>query len=136
MAETESEVSRIDTLVKEGFRKLNTSSKQIHDALKLIARNAFYKALTPFKENYDNYRDDHALFRNLTHSPGLLIDKGAHVKAILHPTAHHHPARRKLIEELLDRISGSAPLLPDQSGRPIILELGKKEGIVLANENY
>ena len=133
ITETESEVSRIDTLVKEGFRKLNTSSKQIYDALKLIARNAFYNALSPFKEGYDNYRDDHALFRNLTHSPGLLIDKGTHVKAILHPTAHHHPARRKLIEELLEKISRSMPLLPDQTGRPIILELGEKEGIVLAN---
>ena len=134
MTATESKVSRIDTLIQGEFRKLNTSSKQIYDALKLIARNAFYNALSPFKENYDNYRDDHALFRNLTHAPGLLIDKGTHVKAILHPTAHHHPARRKLIEELLEQITHSALLLPDQTGRPITIELGAKEGIVLANK--
>ncbi len=132
MTETEREVSRIDTLIQGEFRKLNTSSKQIYDALKLIARNAFYNALSPFKENYDNYRDDHTLFRNLTHAPGLFIDKGTHIKAILHPTAHHHPARRKLIEELLEQITHSALLLPDQTGRPITLELGAKEGIVLA----
>ena len=29
------------------------------DVLKVIARNAYYKALAPFKQDYDNYRDDH-----------------------------------------------------------------------------
>ena len=132
MTETEREVSRIETLIQGEFRKLNTSSKQIYDALKLIARNAFYNALSPFKENYDNYRDDHVLFRNLTHAPGLLTQTGTELKATLHPTAPHPPARRKLIEELFERINQTGLILPDGSDRPILLELGKKEGIELA----
>ena len=117
------------------FRKLNTDSKKLYDALKLIARNAFYKALAPFKEAYDNYRDDHVIFRNLTRAPGLLTQTGREQKAILHPTAPHPPARRKLIEELLDQLNQIGLTLPDGSGHPIQLELGKKEGIELANQN-
>jgi len=132
MEETDHEASRLDTLIEGQYRKLNTDSKKLYDALKLIARNAFYKALAPFKEAYDNYRDDHVIFRNLTRAPGLLTQTGSEQKAILHPTAPHPPARRKLIEELLDQLNQIGLTLPDGSGHPIQLELGKKEGIELA----
>jgi hypothetical protein len=135
MEETDREASRLDTLIQNQYRKLNTDSKKLYDALKLIARNAFYQALVPFKESYDNYRDDHVLFRNLTRAPGLLTQTGSEQKAILYPTAPHPPARRKLIEELLHELNQTGLTLPDGSGRSIQLELGKKEGIELANQN-
>ena len=133
--EVDHQASRLDTLVQEQYRKLNTDSKKVYDALKLIARNAFYTALAPFKKSYDNYRDDHTLFRNLTHAPGLLTFNGIELKAILYPTAPHPPARRKLIEELFEEINQSGLLLPDGSGRRIQLQLGQKEGIELAIRN-
>jgi len=133
--ETDHEASRLETLIQDPYRKLNTDSKKRYDALKLIARNAFYKALAPFKAAYDNYRDDHVLFRNLTRSPGLLTFNGTERKATLYPTAPHPPARRKLIEELLDQPDQTGVILPDGSGRRIQLELGKKEGIELATQN-
>ena len=135
MKQTDREASRLDTLIQSQYRKLNTGSKKVYDALKLIARNAFYIELAPFKKSYDNYRDDHVIFRNLTHAPGLLTQTGTELKATLHPTAPHPPARRKLIEELFERINQTGMILPDGSGRLILLELGKKEGIELATQN-
>jgi hypothetical protein len=132
---TDREASRLDTLIEGRYRKLNTASKQVYDALKLIARNAFYQALAPFKDTYDNYRDDHVLFRNLTRAPGLLTATGTELTATLYPTAPHPPARRKLIEELLGHLNQTGVILPDGSGRQIQLELGKKEGIELATQN-
>jgi len=43
--------------------------------------------------------------------------------------------RRKIIEELLDQLNQGGLIPPDGSGRSIQLELGKKEGIELANQN-
>ena len=132
MKDTDREASRLDTLVLSQYRKLNTDSKKVYDALKLIARNAFYTELAPFKKSYDNYRDDHAIFRNLTRAPGLLSIIGNKLIATLHPTAAHPPARRKLIEELLEQINQSGLIFPDGSGRRIEVKLGRKEGIELA----
>ena len=134
MEETDREASRLDTLIHGQYRKLNTASKKVYDALKLIARNAFYRELAPFKKSYDNYRDDHVIFRNLTHAPGLLAFHSSDLAATLYPTAPHPPARRKLIEELFGKINQTGLILPDGSGRPIRLELGKKKGIELAIE--
>ncbi len=135
MKETQREASRLDTLIQGQYRKLNTGPKKVYDALKLIARNAFYIELAPFKETYDNYRDDHAIFRNLTQAPGLLAITGSELKATLYPTAPQPPSRRKLIEELFEQINRIGLILPDGSGRPILLELGTKEGIELATQN-
>lgn len=132
LAITEHEASRLTTLIAADYRKLDTSAKKVYDALKMIARNAFYNALAPFKHAYDNYRDDHTLFRNLTHAPGLLIENDSTVEAILYPTAHHPPARRKLIEELFAQLNQTGLTMPDGSGRKITLKLGATEGIVLA----
>jgi hypothetical protein len=54
--------------------RLDTSNKRLLDSLKLITRNAFYQALQPFKSAYNNYRDDHELFRNLTQADGVLSE--------------------------------------------------------------
>ena len=135
MKGTQREASRLDTLIQGQYRKLNTGPKKVYDALKLIARNAFYIELAPFKKSYDNYRDDHVLFRNLTQAPGLLATTGSELKATLYPTAPQPPARRKLIEKLFEQTNRTGLILPDGSGRPILLELGKKEGIELATQN-
>ena len=135
MKETDRETSRLDTLIQAQCRKLNTDSKKVYDALKLIARNAFYTELAPFKKAYDNYRDDHAIFRNLTRSPGLLTTTASQLIATLHPTAAHPPARRKLIEALFEKRNQTGLILPDGSRRRVQIELGKKEGIELAIQN-
>ena len=56
IGKTEKEVSRLTLLVAQNKVRLDSRNKRLMDVLKVIARNAFYKALAPFKQNYDNYR--------------------------------------------------------------------------------
>ena len=103
--------------------------------MKLIARNSFYKELQPFKEMYDNYRDDHVLFRNLTHANGIMISNDDMVEVQLFPTAHYTPSLRNIVESLLGKLNDKHMSIPDGSGREIHFRLGNKEGIELANVN-
>ncbi len=135
ISQTQKETSRLDTLIEKGYRRLDTNAKQVMDAIKLIARNAFYTLLIPFKQRYDNYRDDHTILRNLTHAHGLFIETESHLRIVLYPTAHYAPTLRTTIEELLHRINLTQPELPDGSSRKIIFELGSSQGIRLAIGN-
>lgn len=132
MEQTHKTVSRLEYLLDENYRRLDTSSKKLMDALKLIARNVFYESLQPFKKKYNNYRDDHALFRNLTHAHGTMILHAEEVEVYLFPTAHYPPALRKIVEELFDRINADNPRMPDGSHRRMSFHLGDKTGIKLA----
>ncbi len=132
ITETKKETSRLDSLIKGEYCKLNPSAKKVMDALKLIARNSFYRNLQPFKKNYNNYRDDHVIFRNLTHAHGLLIEKTGSVEVRLFPTMNYPPARRKIIEKLLEQINASDLVMPNGVAQEMSIELGEKMGIELA----
>ena len=58
MAQSEKEVSRLQTLIDQRYCQLDTRRKSLMDAVRIIARNIFYEALQVFREMYDNYRDD------------------------------------------------------------------------------
>ena len=132
MDETDKEMSRLDYLVDNDYVRLNTQNKQLMDALKLIARNAFYAALEPFKQSYDNYRDDHALFRNLTHADGVLVERGEQVEVLLNPTANHPPKAKRIVAEYLEQINAAGPSMPDGSGRRLRFGLAENADIQLA----
>ena len=70
-------------LIQQQMVRLDTRNKRLMDSLKLIARNAFYRALRPFKTAYNNYRDDHELFRNLTQADGVLVELRATSRSLL-----------------------------------------------------
>jgi hypothetical protein len=72
MAKSQKEVSRLAQLVAQNKVRLDSRNKRLMDVLKVIARNSFYKTLAPFKRDYDNYRDDHDHFRQLTRCGGVL----------------------------------------------------------------
>jgi len=133
IGQTQQEVSRLEHLIEENYQRLDVSSKKVMDALKLIARNAFYEALVPFKEKYNNYRDDHVIFRNLTHAHGVMIRSETQVEVQLFPTAHYPPALRRIIENLFEQINAQGLRMPDGSERLINFRLGEKAGIELAN---
>ena len=132
LAETEKEVSRLDTLIAQDYVRLDTRSKHLMDLLKPIARNAFYDTLEPFKTRYDNYRDDHTLFRNLTQAHGMLIEQGEHVHVLLHPTTNYAPHTERIVTTFLDELNATAPLMPDGSGRRLHFRLGQEAGVQLA----
>jgi hypothetical protein len=123
---TNKEGSKIDELIERGYKQLNTSNKKYMDCIKIIARNIFYKALEPFKEKYDNYRDDHVIFRNLTQAHGVVSFSRETVNVTIFPTAHLQPKVRKIVEEVFQQINSKETKLPDGSGRKVYLELGKK----------
>ena len=133
LGDTQKEVSRLETLIEENYRRLDVSNKRVMDALKLIARNVFYEKFQPFKEEYNNYRDDHVIFRNLTHAHGVMISGDTQVEVQLFPTAHYPPALRNIVEDLFECIHATGLRMPDGSNRPITFRLGKKAGIELAS---
>jgi transposase len=120
------EGSKIDELIERGYQQLNTSNKKYMDCIKIIARNIFYKALEPFKEKYDNYRDDHVIFRNLTQAHGVVSFSRGTVNVTIFPTAHLQPKVRKIVQEVFQQINSKETKLPDGSGRKVYLELGKR----------
>jgi hypothetical protein len=112
-------VSKIDELIDNDMVRLDTEIKSFMDAIKLLARNMFYLAFQPFKEEYNNYRDDHVLFRHLTLSGGT-IHKEPHVyKVEIKPQMEYQPKIRKIITNLLDQINKTEPELPDDSRQKI-----------------
>jgi len=131
-AKTQKEVSRLEILIEQQMVRLDTRNKRLLDSLKLIARNAFYQALAPFKTAYDNYRDDHELFRNLTQADGVLAESADQVDAYLLPTVNYPPAIEKIVGELLAQTNGKDPRMPDGSGRRLRLHLGQKTGLQIA----
>lgn len=131
-AKTQKEVSRLEVLIQQQMVRLDTRNKRLLDSLKLIARNAFYQALQPFKAAYDNYRDDHELFRNLTHADGVLVELADQAEAYLLPTVNYPPAIDKIVKQLLTEFNARDPKMPDGSGRRLRLHLGQKTGLQIA----
>ena len=125
----EREVSRLDQLVGADMVRMDTSNKTLMDAIKITARNLFYRALAPFKAAYNNYRDDHDYFRELTDSAGLLRWNGTEIEVHLVPQVDHSPKLQKIIRNLLREHNEKAPQLPDRSGRPLHLRLTSRDQI-------
>lgn len=116
-------VSKIDELVGLGYNKLDTNTKDFMDAIKMLARNMFYISFQPFKEKYDNYRDDHVLFRHLTRSSGTIGSSADGIKVTLCPQMEYQPKTKRMISQVLDEINEMNPEIPDGSHRRIELIL-------------
>jgi hypothetical protein len=125
----EKEVSRIDQLIDLEMVRMDLSNKTLMDALKITARNLFYRHFGPFKAAYDNYRDDHDHYRQLTQSDGALRWTGSELEVHLVPQVNHPPKLRKIITAHLDELNTSGLTLPDGSGRPLRLRLTRSEQI-------
>ena len=123
------EVSRKDQLIEQQMVRLDSTSKTLMDAIKISARNLFYQALAPFKKLYDNYRDDHVRFRELTRFDGVLRLGAAGMEVHLVTHMHLAPKMRRIITEVLGAINASSPPLPDGSGRKVQLRLTDKSRI-------
>jgi hypothetical protein len=124
--ETTDEESKLNALIKDGVKKLKTNKKALMDVIKIIARNIFYKSLAPFKSLYDNYRDDHVIYRNLTHADGCMQYREKTVNVILFPTMQYAPKMKKIVDKYLQQINDDKPIMPDGSNRKIIFSLAKK----------
>jgi hypothetical protein len=121
------EESRLEQLIAAGMHRLDTGNKQLMDAIKIAASNTFRQALKPFKKAYDNYRDDHDYFRQLTHSGGVLRWTGEVFEVHFLPRVNYPPALQKIIVALLEQLNTRQPQLPDGSHRPLRFYLSDRE---------
>jgi hypothetical protein len=121
------EESRLEQLIRQGQHRLDTQNKRLMDTLKISARNLFYHALRPFKKAYDNYRDDHDYFRQLTQAGGVLRWTGQAFEVYLVPPVNYAPALRKIVEQVLEQANAAQPVLPDESQRPLKFSLAQRE---------
>jgi cell division protein FtsB len=132
MKTTEKEMSRLEFLIEQDYVRLDARNKYLMDALKVLARNAFYNMLEPFKKEYDNYRDDHSLFRSLTHSDGILNEQEHSVEVILLPKPNYPPKVRRIMEAYLENLNATQLCMPDGTGRPLTFRIGKKKEFEIA----
>ncbi len=133
---TSREVSRLDTLINREAVRLCGERKQLMDVIKITARNLFYEMLTPFKEAYDNFRDDHVWFRHIVRSGGVLeeLPDGSlrvHLVGLEEDTPK--PVVR-VLKDLLEKFNRSTPRLPGENRREIQLLLTPKTAIELATD--
>ena len=125
------QVSRVDQLIEQDMVRMDTGAKRLMDAIKITARNLFYQALAPFKKAYNNYRDDHDYFRQLTLSAGVLRWTGREVEVHVLPHVNYSPQLRKIIQTLTESLNAQGLVMPDGSGRKLRFRLARKEDIVV-----
>lgn len=131
-AQTQQSVSRLENLISRQMVRLDTGPKRLLDAIKVVARNEFYRALGPFRAAYDNYRDDHEHFRRLTQSAGVLRWNGQELEVHLLPSAPYGAALRQVWEEVLAQVNAAGPVWPDGSGRRLRLRLASRSELQIS----
>jgi len=125
-AQTQQSVSRLENLISRQMVRLDTGPKRLLDAIKVVARNEFYRALGPFRAAYDNYRDDHDHFRRLTQSAGVLRWNGQELEVHLLPSAPYGAVLRRVWEQVLAGVNAVGPVWPDGSGRRLRFRLASR----------
>ena len=124
--------SRLERLIQEQMVRLDPDKKRLMDNFRVIARNVFYAALGPFKKAYNNYRDDHDQFRQLTQCSGVLEVAAEQIVVHLMPRVNYAPRVRRIITELLAELNAKEPLFPDGSGRRFKLRLASRSELRLS----
>jgi hypothetical protein len=124
--------SRLERMIEEKMVRLDPEKKRLMDSLRVIARNVFYKALQPFKKAYNNYRDDHGQFRQLTQASGVLEVCPDQIVVHLMPRVNYPPRLRRIIATVLEGINTQKPVLPDGSNRRLKLRLARRSEMKLS----
>ena len=124
--------SRLEQLIAEKMVRLDPEKKRLMDSLRGIARNVFYAALQPFKKAYNNYRDDHEQFRQLTQASGVLEVGPERIVVHLMPRVNYPPHLRRILTTVLEGINARQPVLPDGSGRALKLRLADRREMKLS----
>jgi len=94
--------SRLLALVEEKYVRHDMRKKALLDAIRISCRNVFWAALDIFRPLYDNYRDDHAVLRQLSLSSGVIIRYPERIDFFLTPALHRQPAQWTVIKKFID----------------------------------
>lgn len=125
-AQHQGKVSRLDTMIAANMVRMEPQSKRLMDTLRITVRNVFYRALEPFKKAYDNYRDDHDYFRQLTLASGVLEVGVEKMTVHLMPKVNYSPQLQRIIGKLLEQVNQQGLELPDGTRRKLSFRLGRK----------
>ncbi len=110
-AQHQAKVSRIDAMIAASMVRMEPQSKRLMDTLRVTVRKLFHRALEPFKKAYDNYRDDHDYFRQLTRSSAVLEMGTERVTVHLMPKVNYSPQMQRIIGGLLEQVNQQGPAL-------------------------
>lgn len=124
--------SRLEQLIQEKMVRLDPERKRLMDSLRVIARNVFYKVMKPFKQAYNNYRDDHDQFRQFTQASGVLQVETSQIVVHLMPRVNYPPQLRRILSGVLEGINAQQPVLPDGSKRALKLRLAARSEVKLS----
>lgn len=94
--------SRLLALVEEKYVRHDMRKKALLDAIRIVCRNIFRAALDIFRPLYNNYRDDHAVLRQLSRSSGVIIRYPERIDLFLTPALHRQPAQWAIIKKFFD----------------------------------
>lgn len=126
MSSLQRKSSKLKKLSKAGAQRLETKPKAYMDAVKMTARNIFYKSFRKFRTRMNNFRKDHLIFRELTRSSGFIKEDINGIKTItLNLAMTFQPKEIQVIEEYLQSHFQDIRII----GKNGSLE---KEGILLA----
>jgi len=128
---TKAKESCLEALIQTQMVKLDGQCKRLMDVLKISARNLFYQALQPFKKAYDNYRDDHDHFRQLTQSPGVLEVRSEQILIHLLPRTNYGGELRKAVNQTLDQINAKGLEHPCLPGKKLKFRLAQRSEMEL-----
>lgn len=128
---TQAKESRLESMIQAQMVRMEPHSKRLLDLLRITARNLFYQALQPFKKEYDNFRDDHDHFRNLTQSPGVLEVSAEQIVIHLLPRTHSGGQLRKAVDQTLAKLNAQALEHPGLPGRKLKFRLGQRSEMEL-----
>jgi hypothetical protein len=128
-------VSRLESLIQEKMVRMEPNQKRLMDFLRVIARNLFYGALAPFKKAYNNYRDDHDQFRELTQASGVLEVQTDQIIVHLLPRVNYSPQLRRIIGGVLQQLNERQLVLPDGSDRRLKFRLANRAEMKLSMQS-
>ena len=95
------EISRLERLIEQEYRKLNFAPKAYMDAIRITARNIFGVLHCQFRPIYNNYRNDHRILRELIRAPGTIRITQTEIIVNLMPARQYSRKTRSAVERFL-----------------------------------
>lgn len=93
--------SRLLALIEEKYVRPDLRKKALLDAIRITCRNVFRQAFEVFRPIYADYRDDHAVLRQLSRASGILVKHPDRIDIYLTPALHRQPAQWERIRSFL-----------------------------------
>ena len=98
-------ISKLTAFINKDCKFLSYDKKKYMDAIKILARNIFYKLIRIFRPIYDNFREDHKLLRELTQASGVIRIKDDIITCIIDTPRNYNKKQKKSIDIFLNLLT-------------------------------